>query len=334
MPKLLTIREQINMLGMAEGFFQSNVLFALLKLDVFERIGRSSRSLDELAAVVSVPVNRLRRLLNAGVAIGLLATEDGMRYSLSRSSSAVLLRSAGDAYLGDWIRMLANIQQRVTKLQETDFGYRRASNDSSPNDERREFTLAMHDYAVLRGNELARYLDTSACSTLLDVGCGSGDYAFQLGEANPQLHLHLLDAPDVLAVAHEIQEQYALRNQVTYLPSDVVLEDIPGQYDLVLVSNTLHMLGPSESQKLIRRLHSRINAGGCLVIQAQYLRDDRLGDRWPLMLDLLMLCLTPQGENHSVEETKNWLAAAGFVNIQYRPMSLWNTNSLVLGFRT
>ena len=44
------VRDQINLLRTAEGFFQSRILFTLLKLRVFERIGEGERSLDELAA--------------------------------------------------------------------------------------------------------------------------------------------------------------------------------------------------------------------------------------------------------------------------------------------
>jgi hypothetical protein len=69
------------------------------------------------------------------------------------------------------------------------------------------------------------------------------------------------------------------------------------------------------------------------VIQAQFMRDDRLGERWPLLLDLLMLCLTPEGRNHSVGETREWLESAGFSDIEFRVMSIWNTNSYLRAWR-
>ena len=74
------IRDQVAVLSVAEGFFQSSVLFALLKLRVFERIGDGGKTLDELAAELAARPETLARLLNAGVLLLLLETQDGLTY--------------------------------------------------------------------------------------------------------------------------------------------------------------------------------------------------------------------------------------------------------------
>lgn len=113
------------------------------------------------------------------------------------------------------------------------------------------------------------------------LGCGPGTYAFHLGVANPDLRLFLLDLPGVWEFAKEVQQRFELTNEVTFVPLDAVDNVVPGTYDLVLVSNTLHMLGERHSRDLIRRLYPTVNEGGSLVVQAQFLRDDRMGARWP-----------------------------------------------------
>ena len=160
----------------------------------------------------------------------------------------------------------------------------------------------MHDYASLRGRELARFLDTSGCTSLLDVGCGPGTYAFHLGMANPALELHLLDLPGVLAVAEDVQRTFPLENPVHYVPADLRHDPIPGAYDVVLMSNVLHMLGENNSRRLIRQLYDVVKPNGSLVVQAQFMRDDRLGGRWPVLLDLLQLCITDDGRNHAASD--------------------------------
>lgn len=62
-------REQLEVLSIAEGFFQSSILFALLKLKIFECIGEESKTLDELAAVLDTRPETIARLLNAGVVL-------------------------------------------------------------------------------------------------------------------------------------------------------------------------------------------------------------------------------------------------------------------------
>jgi len=92
-------------------------------------------------------------------------------------------------------------------------------------------------------------------------------------------------------------------------------------------------LGENESRQLIKRLYDSVNKGGSLIIQAQYLRDDRLGERWPVFLDLMVLCTTANGRNHSERETRMWLEEAGFRNIEFCSMSIFNTNSYLRGFK-
>jgi len=42
-------KDQLEVLSIAEGFSQSTILFALMRLRVFERIGEETKSLEELA---------------------------------------------------------------------------------------------------------------------------------------------------------------------------------------------------------------------------------------------------------------------------------------------
>jgi SAM-dependent methyltransferase len=330
-------RYQIEVLSMAEGFLQSSVLFALLKLRVFERIDQGSTTLQELAADLHVRPETLSRLLNAGVVLKLLESKDGFNFSIAPSCQRVLSPSAGEHYLGDWISTLDYFRTPLLKLDEAVLNSGPTIDPSThlwgDEEHTRDFTLAMHNYASLRGKELADFLSTAGCKSLLDLGCGPGTYAFHLGMRNPSLELYLLDHSVVLETAKVVQARYSLKNEIHYLPLDALKDDVPGSYDMILVSNTLHGLGENASRTLIKRLYSSINHGGSLVIQAQYLRDDRLGGRWPIFLDLIMLCVTDSGRNHSPEETKHWLEEAGFMNIEFCRMTMLNTNSFIRGYK-
>jgi SAM-dependent methyltransferase len=334
---LLSIRNQFSVLAIAEGFFQSQILFALLKLRIFERLGDEEKSLEELAVETGAAPKPLARVLNAGVVLKLLETRDRVRYRLTSLSRSVLAPSAGENDIANWIRNLEYFDSVLSRLDEAVLKAGPVVDPSthlgSDSGQTREFILAMHNYATLRGKELARHLDTTGCRSLLDLGCGPGTYSFQLGMANPALELWLGDLPGVLEVTKEVEQRYSLQNPAHYLPLDASRDEIPGQYDLILVSNTLHQFGPEGSRSLIKRLYESLNPGGSLVIQAQFLRDDRLGERWPVVLDLLVMCITSEGENHSVQETKEWMEDAGFREIQYNPMSVLAANSFLRGFK-
>jgi 3-hydroxy-5-methyl-1-naphthoate 3-O-methyltransferase len=331
------IKDQIEVLSIAEGFFQSSVLFALLRLEIFERIGEGSKTLDELAAELDARPETLARLLNAGVMLKLLEVRDGSEYQLAPACRSVLLSSAGDNYLGYWIHLQDEFYSALSHLDQAILKSGPVIDPSvylgADRNRTRQYTLAMHNYASLRGKELAHYLDTSSCQTFLDLGCGAGTYAFHLGAKNPDLRLYLSDLPEVLEVAREIQANHPINNEVHYLPLDAATDEIPGSYDMILISNMLHCFDEKARTRLIDRLYRATNPGGSLVVQAQYLKEDRLGGRWAIYVDLNLLCTTRNGRNHTVEETRGWLEKAGFTKIEYCPMSIYGANSFVRAFK-
>lgn len=201
-------KDQLKVLSIAEGSYNSSILFALLKLKIFERIGDNGKTLNDLALSLDVQPDTLARLLNAGVVVELLETSDGITYKVSPACRSVLLPSAGEHYLGDWIRHLPYFCLALFKLDEAVLKSGPVVDLSaylgSDKEHTCEFSLAMHNYATFRGKELARFLDTTGCTSLLDLGSGPGTYSYSLGMCNPGLELHLLDRPAVLEVAREV----------------------------------------------------------------------------------------------------------------------------------
>ena len=104
-------------------------------------------------------------------------------------------------------------------------------------------------------------------------------------------------------------------------------------FDSILISNMLHMFGPAGSLELLKRCHQMLIPGGRVIIQAAYLNDNRVSPRWPTLLNLIQRVITPEGRNHAIGETKEWLERCGFRNIQYVRFSLWNVDSCLIGER-
>jgi len=269
----------------------------------------------------------------------LLESSDGMTYSLSATSQAVLAPSAGENYLGNWMRWLEYLRTATSRLDHTvrtgTPSIEGSAHLGGDQTETREFVLAMHNYAALRGRDLADQLDTTGCRSMLDVGCGPGTFAFHLGTKNPGMAIHLLDLPPILEVAKEVREFYDLPNEVHYHPQDALKEPIPGQYDLILVSNILQMLGERASRELLKRLFQSVRPGGSLVVQGQYMeeRSVLVPQRWPVVFDLLQMTMTPEGRNHTMGETDQWLVEAGFTDVEHVTSRMFGTTSYVRGWR-
>jgi len=234
-----TIREQIELLSLAEGFFSSSVLFTLQKLKIFQLLGEESKSVEELAARLGCQVSPLQRLLNAGVMLKLLRAE-GQVYRLTEAARAVLLPTSRGGYLGDWIELMEQFSLAYNRL---DQAVLRNGPSIDPEEylggdpsHTRKYIYAMHNYAAVRGKELSRYIDGKHLNSLLDLGCGPGTFAYHLAAGNPQMRLTLADLPGVLEVTREITLGYQLPNEMEFLSLDASRDDIPGSYDLVRAS--------------------------------------------------------------------------------------------------
>ena len=58
----------------------------------------------------------------------------------------------------------------------------------------------------------------------------------------------------------------------------------------------------------------------------------RFGGSWPVFLDLMLLCVSTSGRN-TPGETRQWMEEAGFRDVEFRQMTLLNTNGFLRGYK-
>ncbi len=315
------ICDQISILSKVEGFFEASVMFALLQLDLFEALGQREASISQLSRKTGADAGGLGRLLRCATTMGFLQSRDGENFALLEPARVVLVKDSPEYYLGDWLHFLHTLYGVFGQLDEAVLAGHPVLDLAGELEAKpgaaRSFNRAMDTYARLRGRELADCLDLAGTISLLDLGCGPGTYGYHLAAKNPRLELYLADLPAVIEETRRLPQWTDLQNPIRYLPLDALQDELPGSYDVILVSNTLHMLGHRASRELMSRLFPKVKPGGSLVVQAQFLGTAGLGHRWPAILDLIMLCGSQRGENHTVEETCLWLREAGFSETEH-----------------
>jgi 2-polyprenyl-3-methyl-5-hydroxy-6-metoxy-1,4-benzoquinol methylase len=329
--KLSLARTQIEALEMAEGFFQSQVLFSLNELGVFDDLAEGPRTLDEIAVETGTDLDALERLANAGVALGLLAREEG-RYRNGPLPDQVLV-SGRPGYVGNWMRLMARWMRAWTDLTENvrtgkpvqDASLHLGGDPAST----RDFVLGMDDYASLRGSEIVRYLDFDDGPHILDLGGGPGRYAILFAKHWPDLRVTIFDLPEVVKIADENCRASGLDGRVRTEAGNYLTDDLPGEYDVVFLSDVLHQEDPHTCELILRKSHQVLRPGGRIVIQAMFLNEDRVSPRWPVLHSVLMKLLYGGGRAYTAGETMNLLEEAGFSNCRHQRMSLLNVNSLI-----
>ncbi len=174
----------------------------------------------------------------------------------------------------------------------------------------RHFTLALAGRAKNVAPVLAQRVDLSDARTLLDVGGGTGIYSVHLLKRFPQLQAIVLDRPEVLKVAEEFAQQYAVADRMELSPGDMFDDAaLPGA-DVVLLSNILHDWDEPECQTLVNRCAASLPPGGRLLIHDVFL-NDALDGPLPIALYSAALFTLTEGRAYSAAEYQRWLTAAG-----------------------
>lgn len=334
---LRDIQKQVATLQVAERFFDSVVLFALFESGVFKALASGPKQLPELHRSIGGDAESLRATLDAAVALKILSRSPA-GYQAEESLLECLGREDSRAYLGEWVTFLHVLAAPLLRLGtaiRTGEKPGALFEDMSGGDPEpaRRMTAAMDAYARTRGAEIAERLDLSGARTLLDLGCGPGTYALSILERNPGMHATLLDLAGPIAEARRFVAARGMSERVEFVVQDAMTYAPGRTFDVVLVSNTLHMIGPTGSAELLKRCYELVSPGGRLIVQAQYLDDSRTAPRWPTLLNLIQRVATPDGRNHAIGETSEWFAAAGFVDVKRVRFSAWNVNSCLIGYR-
>jgi len=329
------LQKQVEVLQIAERFFDSVVVFALFETGVFKVLSSGPKTLYEIQEKIGGDEETLRATLDAAVALKVLSTQ-GEHYSASEALIDCLADEESPAYIGESVAFLSALAKPLLQLGDAiQTGSKpglNLGNLGTDNTSAKQMTPAM-DVLARRGIEIVDRLDFSKTQHLLDLGCGPGTFSIAIAERNPQIRATLLDLPGPIAEARRMAAARNVTDRLRFVAADALNYTSEEPFDTILISNLLHMIGPAGSLELLKRCYQMLIPGGRVIIQAMYLNDDRVSPRWPTLLSLIQRVITPEGRNHTVREAKEWLEKTGFRNIEYVRFSLSNLNSCLVGER-
>jgi ubiquinone/menaquinone biosynthesis C-methylase UbiE len=305
----------------AYGFMGSKALFSALSLDLFSRLAQSSKPLDVLVEETGVASNRLRTLLAALTAIGLLERE-GNAYRNAPASERYLVRGA-PAYFGDYYRFQID-RQIYPALTHLDAGIagdtRHLAFDSLAGltgdpEEADAFTRAQHAGSWGPAVVLARSFDLAGAKQLLDVGGGSGAFSIALCQQNPELRATVIDFPNVIDVAQRFAAEAKLAHRIDFIRVDAVNGAWPCGQDVILMSYLLGAVAESSILLLLGKAWDSLRPGGRLLIHDFMLDDDETGPALAALWFLQYLCGRTDGISFSAATLSEQLTKVGYESI-------------------
>lgn len=303
-------------LAQVRAFQESRAILTAIELDLFAHIGDRSLSAADLAKAVGAHPRGLELLLNALVALGLLA-KTGETFWITDFSRAYLVADSPD-WMGGPLQHLGNLWDQWSTLSAAV----RTGGTVLGGDVRtrgpqwiRHFISAMDYFAQERVALVAEALDVREVKNVLDLGGGSGAYAIAIARANPRLRAVVFDLPQVVPLTLEYIRNAGLEDRISVRAGDYTADDLGGGFDLALLFSILHIHRAEVNQVQLRKVHRALRTGGRIAVQDFFTSPDHTSPLPAALFALNMLVGTPAGRTYSESEVRHWLEAVGFHSI-------------------
>jgi SAM-dependent methyltransferase len=147
-------------------------------------------------------------------------------------------------------------------------------------------------------------------NSILDVGGGPGHMTRAFIDRG--LRGTLFDTAEVL---DHVEDAYGLNHLegLTLAPGDFTADPLPpGPFDLVLLSNVLHIYGPDTNRALLRKTAGVLPVGGVVAV-VEFLRG-RSGKA--ARFGVQMLIKSDEGDAYSEAQISAWLTEVGFEDVR------------------
>lgn len=313
---------------LANGFKNAQILFAALRLGLFESIGQGTFSLAELNQRLETDLRGLRILCDALCGAGFLEKSEG-KYRNSEAALDVLLPDSPNSKAALLLHCACMYDTWGRLSEIVKLGGPAPDKDVDSHSTRNEpaFARAMADIARLSAVETAKALPLQDVKRLLDLGGGPGLYAIECAKTNSELRAVVFDTENTLTVTQENIAKAGVEGRVTTQAGDALNDDLGDRYDLVILSNFLHIFSAEQNQKTLQRCAAALNPGGYVAIKDFLLNEDRTGPEWMAQFAVNMLVHTDGGDCYTRSEYLSWLNAAGFELVSESPVG---GNSTVL----
>jgi len=324
--RFIARRKGRQLFDLCAGFVYSQVLAAVVRLDVLYALADGPRPLGEIAGAIGLDEDAARRLLRAADALGLVSDRGGEVYDLGDHGAAVL----GNAGVAEMVRhhaaLYADLRDPVALL--------RGEGDTA--------LSAYWPYAEgtgldqLDGGQVADYSRLMAASqpmiaedvldaypvarhrVLMDVGGGAGGFAIAAAHRAPSLTVRVVDLPQVAAIAAANMAEAGLGARGETVGHDFHRDPLPEGADLISLVRVCFDHDDSTVVALLSAIRRALAPGGALILaepMAGTPTPEPIGDGYFAFYLLAM----GRGRCRRPEELMALLEEAGFRGVRRVP---------------
>ena len=319
-------RRAADLFDLCAGFVYSQVLFACVRLHLFEQLNAAPATAEALASRLLIPVDGMTALLDAASSLRLVERRGQGRFGLGPLGAAMLGNSGIAAMVEHHSALYADLADPVALLRgENSEGQlarywpyargetaaRLTREDVSPYTDLMAASQPMVAEMVLGAYSLARH------RCLLDVGGGDGSFLVQAAQAAPRLALKLFDLPEVAEIARRRLADAGLGQRASVSGGHFLTDPLPQGADVISLIRVVHDHDDDVVRQLFVRAREALAHGGVLLIGEPM--SGRSGcDAVSAYFDIYLHAMG-SGRPRGFEDLAKLLESAGFSKVRQIP---------------
>jgi SAM-dependent methyltransferase len=308
--------------ALGAGFQASEIIFTAVRLGIFTALDAGPATRKSLAGKLQLSQDALARFMRALKSMGLIAERNG-----AYGKTALSRRCLGAAAAENCEDLLIHLETLKPSWAHLAYSLRRGAMRAPQKkalaeypQQLKRFLSAMHVSGAVKSDAIGRLFPLHRYRHLLDIGGGLGTYAVAFAQKNSRLQATVFDLASVVPHAKKYIRQCGMGRRVSVAAGECLSDPFPGNdYDLVLLSNILHIYAPGDARFIIRKAAQALQRKGTLLIHDYVIG---AGDQFFVSLsDMTMLVGTPEGRCHDRDDLGRWMKAAGLSRIRTKAVN-------------
>nr|WP_299305384.1 methyltransferase [uncultured Litoreibacter sp.] len=313
-------REGEALFDVVAGFCHSQVLMALVQLQIFDALMLRPETAGALARKCAVPDDRMAVLLRAGVALKLLKKKRGDRFAMT-SRGAALVGVPGltqmiihhDVFYRDLADPVAFFRGEV-ETELADFWPYVFGGEMDPQ-VAANYSDLMAQSQILVAEDTLKTVSFKGTKTLMDVGGGTGAFLEAAGRKHKELELKLFDLPQVAPAARERFAMAGMSARSEVISGSFRLDAIPHGADTLSLVRVLYDHSDDTVRQLLQNCYEALPNNGQLVISEPMSGGDKPQRATDVYFALYTMAMRT-GRTRSAAEIAALCTEAGFSEIR------------------
>jgi len=307
--------------SIVRGYWESQILFSAVTLGIFDLLKKGEQDSEGIATDLSLNREGMELFMNSLTALGFVRKKGGL-FKNSAFTQKHLVTGAKEPMYGFPLHLGAMWEQwgRLPEILRKRRSGKRGSSRGKARSRKEiySFALAMHHGGTISAREIARLIDFSHVTSILDIGGCTGRYSMEIFRKFSSKKVHILDLPEMAREAKKILralDPEAART-ILYIKGNFFHTEPPEKYDLAILSNILHSLDGEECRRLIARIKGWLAPNGRLLIHDMEVDKSGTKPAEAALFAINMVVNTPGGKVYSAAKLVQFARSAGFKKVQ------------------